>query len=88
MIPNSRAIISRIYFHKLYTIDQTKSSVRSGFDSRRKIGKKKNKFMQIIFSSVVSSFLWLSRKMACSQQELSTHIVTTDIGRGDHVRRR
>lgn len=41
MIPNSRAIISRIYFHKLYTIDQTKCFVRSGFDSRRKIGKKK-----------------------------------------------
>ena len=26
--------------------------------------------------------------MACSQQELSTHIITADIGRGDHVRRR
>lgn len=44
--------------------------------------------MQIIFSPVVSSFLWLSRKMACSQQELSTHIITADIGRGDYIRRR
>lgn len=32
-------------------------------------------------------FFWLSRKMACSQQEFSTHATTADLGRGDRVRR-
>lgn len=42
------------------------------------------------FATSVSKivFFWLSRKMACSQQELSTHTTAADFGRGDRLRRR
>lgn len=41
------------------------------------------------FAASISKFRfsWLSRKMACSQQELPTHATTADLGRGDRVRR-
>lgn len=37
-------------------------------------------------SASKSHFSWLSRKMACSQQELSANVTAADLGRGDRIR--